>query len=213
MVVRYLSLVLFFLLSACSSTLILPEPQPGSQIDMAGQRSSQGIKGIRLAVRLHEAVVRPSPAEQNYASFWVEVYNQRNVLLPLSASDFILLDDQGQQYLTVAANELVEHLSDVAPYLIPYPYVGYYYLEDSLRSAADTRLRGEADYFASRRPRYLKTEALPEAEVLPNATLAGAIYFPVELRQMSRFHLHYQSGALPGQKSYSLSFPFRVEKK
>ena len=213
MIVRYLSLVLLFLLSACSNTLILPQPQSGSQIDMQGQRVSQTIKGIRLSVRLHETTVRPSPAEQNYASFWVEVSNQRNVLLPLSARDFVLLDDQDRQYLTVAADDLVEHLSDVAPYLIPYPYVGFYYLEDSLRSSVDTRFRGEAAYFASRRPQYLKTEALPEAEVLPNATLAGAVYFPVELRQMRGFQLRYQSGFLPGQKSYSLTFPFRVEKK
>ena len=211
--IRIFSLVLLFCLTACSATLIAPQTQVGSQIDMAGERISQVEKGVQLAVKLHEVTVRPSPTDQNYVSFWVEVTNQRNVQLPLVYTDFLLIDDQGRQYQSVDPAGLVEQLTDTAPYLVPYPYVGFYYLQDSLRAQLDSQFRSESSYFDSRRPEYLASEALPGGSVLPASTVAGAIYFPAELRTMSGFRLRYQIGALPGQKSFQISLPFTVEKK
>lgn len=211
--IRYLSILILLFLTACSAMVIAPQPQPGSQVDLDGQRVSRLAKGVRFSAQLHEASVRPSPVNQNYSSFKVEIENQRNVLLPLAYTDFLLVDDQGRQYLPVDPAELVELLTDSAPYLVPYPYVGFYYLEDSARAQLDTQYRSERSYFASRRPEYLATEALPDADVLPASVVAGIIYFPAELRTMSGFEIRYQLGMLPGQESFQLSLPFTVEKK
>lgn len=210
--IRYLSLLFILLITACSATVIKPQPQGSSQIDMDGQRIRHTIKGVQLAVRVHEAGVRPSPTDQNYCSFWVEVTNQRSVMLPLAFSDFILVDSQGRQYQSADPAELVIQLTDIVPYLTPYPYVGFYYLDDSFRAQVDNQFRSEGSYFASRRPEYIATDALPNAGVLPASTVAGAIYFPAELRTMNGFRLQYQIGALPGQKSFQMSLPFTVEK-
>ncbi len=210
---RYLFLIFLFILPACSATVIAPKAQPGSQIDMNGERLIKAKKGVQLSLRLHEITVRPSPADQNYTSFWVEVANQRNLQLPLKHTDFLLIDGQGQQYLPIDPADLVERLTDAAPYLVPYPYVGFYYLEDSARSQLDTLFRSESSYFSSRRPEYIATEALPNVGVLPAANVSGAIYFAVELRTMNSFRLIYQVGALPGQKSFQMIVPFTVEKK
>lgn len=207
------SLSFFVLLTACASMVIRPVPQTNSQIDTNGQRIVQTVKGVELAAKLHEISVRPSPAQQNYCSFWVEVSNRRNVLLPLSYSDFLLIDAQGRQYQAADPAELVETLTDTSAYLIPYPYVGFYYLEDSIRSQQNTQFRSEKSYFSSRRPEYLKMEAIQSVDVLPAAKVVGAIYFPAELRTMTGFQLRYQLGALPGQKPYQMSLPFAVEKK
>ena len=209
---RLPTFLLFFLLSACSTITINPQAQSGSQIDMNGQRILHAEKGVQLAAKVHDVSVRPSPAEQNYASFWVEVTNKRNVLLPLKFSDFVLLDDQGRQYQATDPAELVDLLTVDASYLLPYPYVGYYYLLDSLRGQADNRFNSESAYYSSRRPEYIQLDALPVAEVLPAATVAGAIYFPVELRQKKSLQLLYQVGALPSQESFQISLPFTVEK-
>ena len=209
----FVAAFLVSLLTACSSIVIAPQPQSGSQIDMDGGRIVQAGKGVQLAIKVHEASVRPSPTDQSYSSFWVEVTNQRNVLLPLSFNDFTLIDDQGRQYQPVDPAELVETLTDTASYLIPYPYVGYYYLQDSVHSQSDTQFRSEGSYYSSRRPEYIESESLPVTDVHPSATVAGAIYFPAELRTMEGFRLEYQTGILPGQKSFQMSLPFRVRKK
>ncbi len=207
------AILLYSLLTACSSVIIVPQPQPGSHIDKDGERIVQAGKGVQLAVKVHETSVRPSPTGQNFSSFWVEVTNQRNVLLPLSFKDFILIDDQGRQYQPADPAELVETLTDTASYLIPYPYVGYYYLQDSVRGQSDTQFRTEGSYYSSRRPEYIESESLPVTDVHPSATVAGAIYFPAELRTMEGFRLEYQTGVLPGQKSFQMSLPFTVRKK
>ena len=210
---RYFNILLFLLMSACSSTIIAPQPQPGAMIDQEGMRIGQTAKGVHVSAKLAEATVRPSPAQQNYASFWIEVNNQRNVMLPVAHSDFMLIDDQGRQYQTADPQTLVEMLTDAVPYLIPYPYVGFYYLEDRVRAEVDTQFASESHYFASRRPEYLATDALPDGDIAPATSVAGTIYFPVELRTMNGFHLRYHVGALPGQKSVTVSLPFVVEKK
>jgi hypothetical protein len=205
--------LLLIALTGCATTRIIPQPQPGSLIDQDGQRINQTLEGVMVSVQVHESSVRPSPAEQNYASFWVEVSNQRNVQLPLRYSDFLLIDEQGLQYQPVDPEELVDILTDSAAYLIPYPYVGFYYLQDSLRARLDTDFRSEGRYFASRRPEFLAREALPSINLLPGAKVAGAVYFAAELRTMNSFQLRYQIGQLAGQKSYYMTLPFIVEKK
>lgn len=180
---------------------------------MDGQRIGRAEKGVYLSAKLHEAIMRPSPADQNYCSFWIEVTNQRNVMLPLNFTDFLLVDDEGRQYRPLDPAQVVTQLTDSAPYLIPYPYVGFYYLEDSVRAQADTQFRSESSYFSSRRPEYIATDALPVGEVLPASSVQGAIYFAAELRTMNSFQIRYQIGALSGQKSHLISLPFLVEEK
>ncbi|NOY13787.1 MAG: hypothetical protein GXP51_08965 [Deltaproteobacteria bacterium] len=207
------ALLLMFLLTACSSVVISPQPRPGSQIDATGRQVSRTTHGVKLTVKIYDVSVRPSPVEQNYCSFWVTVTNLRDVLLPLKISDFQLIDDQGRQYPAADPDKLSELLTINEPYLIPYPYVGFYYLQDSVLAGADNQFKSESSFYSFRRPESLKLDALPETEVLPAATVAGAIYFPAELRTMRSFSLRYQTGALPGQKSFQISLPFTVEKK
>lgn len=207
------ALLVLLLLTACSSVVISPKPQAEHQIDNDGQRIGQTVKGVHLTATVREASIRPAPIEQNYCSFWVELTNQRNVLLPLSISDFLLIDTQGHQYKAADPDELLERLTLDAPYLIPYPYVGFYYLQDSFRSRVDNLFTSESRYFASRSPDFIKTDALPIADILPSSTVVGTLYFPAELRNMEGFQLRYQIGHLPGQKSFQISLPFTVEKK
>lgn len=206
-------LIIIILLTSCSSIVISPQPQAGSHIDMAGQRISQTTNGVKLAARIYETSVRPSPAEQNYCSVWIELTNLRSVLLPLQLTDFMLIDNRGRQYQAVKPTDLVERLTLNIPHLIPYPYVGFYYLGDSSRARTNNHLSSEGSYFSSRRPEHIKTDALPLAEVLPASTIAGALYFPAELGTMKSFRLQYQIGTLAGQKTFQISLPFTVEKK
>ncbi|MDX2479528.1 MAG: hypothetical protein QNK24_04230 [Desulfuromusa sp.] len=141
---RFLSL-LILLLFACSATVITPQPQSASLIDIEDQRISQTTRGVQLPAKLLGAGIRPSLTDQNYCSFWAEVTNQRNGQLPIDFTDFLLIDDQGRQYLPANHAELVEQLTDAVPCLTPYPYIVFYYLGDSVRSQADTQFRSKSN--------------------------------------------------------------------
>ncbi len=208
-----LSLVcLLVLLSACSSTLVVPQLQSGSGTLLPDQAILQQQDQVRASLKLRDIQVRPAPIETNVCSFWVEVENLREVKLPLSHTDFVLLTDDGRQIASYDPEELTALAAVAVPQLIPYPYVGYYYLQDAQRGSARNSQLSEANYYSSRRPEQILHERLMEQAVLPKATLAGAIYFPVDLRALQKFEIRYQVQGLPGQRSFPLSYFFSVEK-
>ena len=204
-------LILFVFLAGCATVKIVPQTQTGAQVDVDSLAITRQQDKVRVTVRVADVSVRPAPLEKNFCSFWIEITNQRTVLLPLSFSDFILIDADGQQYAAQAADELVALLKPEIPYLIPYPYVGYYYLADQARGRSADQFRSEASYATSRRPEQIELEALPEADVLPQSKVTGKVYFPAELRTMRSFIIRYQSGALMSQKASPLNFSFSVE--
>ena len=205
-------LTVFILLSGCAELRFIPQPQPGAEVDLISFTISQQQDSLTVTVRVADARVRPTPVEKNYCSFWIEVSNQRNVLLPLSHADFTLRDAAGHQYPAQAPDQLVALLTAETPYLVPYPYVGYYYLGDAERARAADQFRSEASYATSRRPEYIKLEALPEGDVLPRSKVAGMIYFPADLRPMDSFEVIYQAVAPLAPQLAPLIFRFSVEK-
>ncbi|HEY5673153.1 MAG TPA: hypothetical protein VIR78_05575 [Malonomonas sp.] len=205
-------LLLCCLLPACAQVNIVPQIQSGSQIDIDSRSINRQQEDISVTVRMADAHVRPSPVEQNYASFWIEVDNQGNTALPLSLQDFTLLDADGHHYAAQSPDELVTLLKPETSYLIPYPYVGYYYLGDSERAKVSDQFRSEASYAGSRRPEYIKLDALPEGEVPPHAKVTGMIYFSAELTRMRSFDVRYQSAPRSGQATLPFNFSFSVEK-
>lgn len=209
---RTILLLIVLFLSGCAGVSIVPQPNSGARVDPVSQAIIQQHDSINVMVRLGEVSVRPAPIEKNYCSFWIEVENNRAVLLPLSFKDFILIDSEGHQFSAQEPDELVSLLKPEIPYLIPYPYVGYYYLGDDARASAADQFRSEASYATSRRPEYIELDALPQTDILPQAKVSGMIYFPAELRSMNGFQIRYHVGALPGQKSFPLNFGFSVEK-
>ncbi len=205
-------LLLFFLLSACATLKIVPQAQTGSQVDQESLAVTREIDNISVTVRLADVSVRPAPIEQNYCSFWIEINNQRSSLLPISFKDFTLVDAEGYQYAAHEPAGLVALLKPEVPYLVPFPYVGYYYLGDAERGSAADQFRSKSSFATSRRPELIELEALPEDQLLPHSKVAGKIYFSAELRTMRSFNIHYQVGALPGQKTFPFNFSFSVEK-
>lgn len=207
-----LLLSLFFLLSACAEVRFIPQPQMGAAVDLNSLAVSQQQDSMTVSVRVGDARVRPTPGEKNYCSFWIEVSNQRNLLLSLSYADFTLRDAAGHQFPAQAPDQLVALLTAETPYLVPYPYVGYYYLGDAERARAADQFRSEASYATSRRPEYIKIDALPEGDVLPRSKVAGMIYFPADLRPMGSFEVIYQAAAPLAPQPLPLRFRFSVEK-
>ncbi len=204
--------LILMLLCSCAGVIVTPDPRPGIQVDAANTEAQLTREGVSLKVRLAEASVRPSPVEKNICSFWVEIENQRGVLLPVSFTDFQLIADDGTLFQAENPEDLVALLKPQIPLLIPYPYVGYYYLNDSVRGQWDDAFRSELSFSSSRRPELIHSDALPEQTLQPQTKASGMIYFPAELWSMQGFEIRYQVGALAGQKSFPVSIPFSVEK-
>jgi hypothetical protein len=209
---RLLLFCLPILLCACTSTHIVPQLRDGAGRLIGEQVILQQRDQVRARLQLHELAVRPAPLGTNVSSFWVEIENLRDVKLPVSPADFVLITDEGRQVASYDPDELLELTKPAVPYLVPYPYLGYYYLQDAERGFARNSQLSDASFYSSRRPEQIHQNALKAQAVYPSATLVGAIYFPVELRALQTFEIRYQVQALAGQKSFPLSYFFSVEK-
>ncbi len=204
-------LILLILLSACSSIKVIPQPLANSTLQ-ADNSLVQQKNSVQVNLQLRDMSLRPAPVEINVCSFWVEIENQRNVKLPVAPDDFVLIAADGQLYQAMDPEELLAQTKISAPYLIPYPYVGFYYLQDAYRGYAINQMQGQAPYFSSRRPEQITLDGLAAQALLPKTKTAAAIYFPAELRTMKSFKILYQVQALTGQESFPLEFAFSVEK-
>ncbi|MCF6179576.1 MAG: hypothetical protein L3J63_09350, partial [Geopsychrobacter sp.] len=189
------------------------DPQSDGQINAQDFSIAQTHEQVTVTARVMEIEVRPYQMEQNICSFKLLVRNDRDQPIYLPAERFILSDRKGNQYRPVSPAKIREIVADLDPYLIPYPYVGYYYEGDVERSRIRNEFNSEVTYFPTKNPQNIALEALPEGRVEPGKQISGLIYFLADLRTMEGFTLESSAVLAKGVKSSDFIFPFSVVKK
>ncbi len=206
-----LALVTLILLSGCG-VKVVPQPTATAVLDPATKALSWTNQGITMAVRLDDQDVARTQMIDRVASFAVAVDNQTGKELNLPLSAFALVDDRGNQVRPVTPEELQRIVGRESFYLIPYPYFGYYYLEDREKIRSFNTGTSPLPYFPETHPQAILTEALPVNAILPGAKVSGLVYFLIDFtgKQWVEFRAY-----LPGSRNAPLpdfSFPFSVEK-
>ena len=205
-------LALVLLLSGCGITVV-PRPQnPGARVNPADRSITETRNGLEISARVQELSVGSYSVGENITSFYLVVINHRQAAASLPLDALYLFDDQGTQLRPLNPEKVLATLDRQSDYLIPYPYVGYYYLEDSRRAVSTDALGSSLPYYASNHPQELLDEALPVTPVLPGARVAGMVYFPVDLATKKTIELRvYLPGtSISGPPDFN--FPFSIEK-
>ncbi|WP_305041025.1 hypothetical protein [Geoalkalibacter sp.] len=207
-----LSLCALLFLCGCAGVKIVPQPGEGSQVNLAEGSITQVKNNLSLSVRVQDLEVRPYQRVDNLVSFHVAAVNSGNQELNLSLGGFFLVDETGRQATPLTPAKVQEMIARDSFYLIPYPYVGYYYLKDAVRVSQAATFDSSLPYFPQRFPQTLHTEALPESILLPGSRVSGLIYFVADLTRMKSFELRYfmPDSSLSGEEDFR--FPFSVEK-
>ncbi|PLY04567.1 MAG: hypothetical protein C0624_05530 [Desulfuromonas sp.] len=148
----------------------------------------------------------------NITSFYFEVRN--NTVAPWSFPfDRVhLVATDGRQFSTITPAQVKEMVSRDLPYLVPYPYVGYYYLEDAQRGSHFNTFTSDLPYYAANHPQDIFTQALSTEPVGPGNRISGLVYFVCDLTDMTAFEVRVD---LPGSDTTSdnrFVFPFIVDK-
>lgn len=198
------------LLAAGCGVKVVPQPTATARLDPAAGALTEIHAGIAVTVRLDQLSVQPYQMIDNLSSFHVTVDNRSGEQLRIAGDLFLLRDGEGRQYRTVAPEQVREIVGRDTVYLIPYPYVGYYYLEDQERDAFGQTLASALPFYAEYRPQDIFTRALPAGPVLPGSKVSGVIYFLADPSRTDRVELLlYPDAAMQGEPRYR--FPFRVE--
>ncbi len=199
------------LCSACGSTRVLPMATPTGKLNVAEQSITEVRDGVAFTVKLDAMSVPSHPMVDSVAAFNVTIDNRNDSPLSFPPQAFVLKDGEGMQYRSVSPEQVREIVSKDTVYLIPYPYVGYYYLKDQVKVSEGDRFSSELPYYAEYHPQHLFTRALPEGPVLGKSKISGNVYFITELTKSNRVDLLlFPNAEITGTPL--VVFPFAVEK-
>lgn len=192
---------------------VVPKPTATAILDPATNSLSWTAKGVSLSVKLVDQDVARTQMIDRVASFGVTVANQSGKELSLPLSSYVLLDDQGNQIRPITPDELLRIVSRDSFYLIPYPYFGYYYLEDRAKLSSFNTMTSPLPYFPETHPQAILTEAIPTGSILPGAKVSGLIYFLVDFDQIKHVELRAYLQGSDISAAPDFTFPFSIEKK
>ena len=180
---KHILVVLFlFLCSACSVS-VAPIATPTGTINLEEKSITEVRDGIAFTVKVDELNVSPYQLIDNITSFHVTIDNRTEKQVSFPPQVFLLKDGSGRQYRAITPERVREIVSKDTVYLIPYPYVGYYYLEDQARGASSDALASSLPFYAEYHPQDIFTRALTEEPILKDSKVAGVVYFIANLER------------------------------
>lgn len=210
---RWLALLIVCGLSVSGCGIhVVPQAFPGASIDPDGKTIIATKEGVTVSARVLDLNLGPYTGQNNITSFYVVVTNGNATPVRLPYDSFVLLDEQKQQYRALEPSKVVTLTRREADYLIPYPYVGYYYLQDKVQYDYTAQTSSSLPYYSGTPSIDILSEALPEDAIIPGAKISGMIYFNVDLYQKNAVDLKIQipSDSTSGTE---LIFPFLIIKK
>lgn len=195
---------------ACSPKIV-PVPTATALLNPADQSLTETHDGVAVSVRIDQQSVQPYQLVDNLTAFQVTIDNRTGQQVTIPHEAFLLRAGDGQQYRSITPERVREIVSKDTVYLIPHPYVGYYYLQDQERFGFENTMTSSLPYYAEYHPQDIFTRALPAGAVLPQAKIAGVIYFVADLTRMPGFEVQlFADAQMQGSPRYR--FPFAVEK-
>jgi len=211
---RYL-IILFLavqFLGGCGFAVV-PKPTATATLNPIDNSLTEAKDGVSVTARVQDLEVAPYQMVDNITSFYVVIDNRTGQTISLPLDSFLLIDTEGNQYRPIEPGSIQSMVSRDSTYLIPYPYVGYYYLEDKEKSAFFNTFNSSLPYYAENYPQDIFTDALPAGSIIPGAKISGKVYFVIDLATKSGVELRIYRPGTSTTAPPDYVFPFSIEKK
>lgn len=205
-------MLLLTLIAGCSTVKVIPEQAPLGVVNL--QDNSQSITKNNLTVTVSPADIDMVNynIESVVASFNVDIQNNSDDETSFDKESFVLIDSNSRQYYPLTPEKIREMMSKDTFYLLPYPYVGFYYLEDYEQAQFKSSTSSNLPYYFELRPQELYTKALPFEPIIPKAGIKGLIYFHTDIRSISSFSVNVYKKGTSKSLPPDYVFPFKVIK-
>jgi hypothetical protein len=208
---KFILVVSILLICSACSVSVSPIATPTGIINSEEKSLTETNDGVSFTVKLDQLSYAPYELVDNITSFHVNINNQTENPISFPSSAFLLKDGNGQQYRSITPERVREIVSKDSVYLIPYPYVGYYYLEDQARVAYQDTFSSSLPFYAEYHPQDIFTRALTEEPVLKNSKASGLVYFIADLERTNYAEILIFPN-LEASGEPLLKFPFAIEK-
>lgn len=206
-----LSLIVI-LLSGCSTIKVLPEQTPGGRINSVENSQTISNRDLEITARVDETGIDSYNLSDTVTSFHLSIKNISENEISFSDDSYIITDESALQYSYLTPEKIREMLKKDSYYLVPYPYVGFYYLEDFEKSNSYNKFSSNMPYYYDLYPQDLFTKSLPSSTVIPGMKIEGLVYFKIDPAAHQHLNLMiFRKGASKSSPP-EFSFPFKIVK-
>ncbi|WP_298269351.1 hypothetical protein [Geobacter sp.] len=207
-----LPLVLAIIVLSGCAMKVIPQPVAQGVVDPSDNSQTITKDGVSIKVANSDTEIVAYNLENVVTAFSVSIHNQTDHEVAFDTDSFLLLDDQKHQHFPLTPAKVKELVSRDSYYLIPYPYVGFYYLEDYEKTSFYNATNSQLPYYYEVYPQDIYTRALNAGSIIPGAKAAGLVYFRIDLSSVKEVTLLvYRKGASRSAPP-DFMFPFVIKK-
>jgi hypothetical protein len=206
-----ISILLFFILTiGCASVKVIPEQVSAGVINLNDNSQKIKMDNLVITVAVADTDMVNYNIEGMVASFNVEIQNDSEREVSFDKESFVLIDSNQKQYYPLTPERIKEMMAKDTYYLLPYPYVGFYYLEDYERAQFKNSTSSNLPYYFELYPQALYAKALPVDSIIPKARIQGLIYFHVDIHSLTSFTVNVYKKSASRSAPPDFKFPFKV---
>lgn len=205
-------LLLAVLLSGCASVKVVPEAVADGSVNLKENSQTIARNNLAITIAVDDTDMVNYNIEGMIASFNVEIANNGESEAVFDKDSFVLVDVGGRQFYQLTPDKVKEMMAKDTYYLLPYPYVGFYYLEDYELAQYKNATSSNLPYYFELYPQDIYTRALPVEPIIPKARTRGLIYFHADIHSFSAFSLYVYKKTTSKSAQPDFIFPFKVVK-
>ncbi len=207
----FLPIIIFVATVFSGCTLkVIPEQVNGGVINEKERALSITKDSITISVKGDDSELYSYNLDGNIYSFSIVIDNQSDKEFVVSNDSFLLVDNDGRQYSPLTPDKVKEIITKDSYYLIPYPYVGFYYLEDYQKSSFYNTFSSQLPYYYEMYPQDIYTKALTNGNIIPKAKVIGLLYFRIDLNGKKGVKLLCYKISTPKSSPADFLFPFKI---
>lgn len=204
-----MSLIIMFI-AGCSSVKIVPELVVNGRINAIDNSQTIVTNGVEVTARVDDTSINSYNLEETVTAFHISIKNTTDSEFIISDDSYFLVDESGLQYSLLTPENIRTMLRKDSYYLVPYPYVGFYYLEDYEKTNAYNRFNSALPYYYDLYPQDLFTKAMQATTVIPGMKVEGLTYFKIDLASHQRVKLMIFRRGVSKSSPPDFSFPFII---
>jgi len=206
------TLLLLTLVTGCSAVKVIPQPVADGSINLKDNSQTISRNNLVITISPAEADMVNYNIEGIVASFNVEIQNYGESEVTFNKDSFILVDSNSRQYYPLTPEKVKEMMAKDTFYLLPYPYVGFYYLEDYELAQFKNSTSSNLPYYFELYPQDLFTKALPVEPIIPKARIKGLLYFHTDIHSLTSFTVNVYKDNTSKSAPPDFIFPYKVIK-
>lgn len=201
-------LVFIFMIFMSGCSVAIKQVETDNVFISEDNKSFYTDKLVKVAVNSIEIDYAPSTKHQNIITIDLSFFNDSTTDIFLNMDELYIVDNLNRKYNIENIDSLYINQSN---YLIPYPYVGYYYLEDSVEYENKNSNFTNDVFYSNVDFSDMKRKQFDFGKISPKMNKSGLLLFSIDPYSVNEFDFFVNYIDSTGKRS-TARFKYRMVK-